>query len=76
MNKMKVRLTPAQTAGQIVKYAVCIFLAILSILPFYIMIINSTRSSPEIQQSALALWPSGSLSTNYAVFGKTLQQKI
>ena len=41
MNKMKVRLTPAQTAGQIVKYAVCIFLAILSIMPFYIMIINS-----------------------------------
>ncbi|MBE5787329.1 MAG: carbohydrate ABC transporter permease [Clostridiales bacterium] len=54
----------------IVKYTVCIFLAILSILPFYIMIINATRSTPEIQQSALALWPSGSLANNYAVFGK------
>lgn len=35
---------------KIVIYAVCIFLAILSVLPFWIMIVNATRSTTEIQQ--------------------------
>lgn len=39
-------------------YVVCIFLAILSILPFWIMIVNATRSTTQIQQHAISLIPS------------------
>ena len=39
-------------------YLVCIFLAALSILPFWIMFMNATRSTFEIQQSAVSLLPS------------------
>ncbi len=53
--------------GRVVIYVVCIFLAFLSILPFFIMIINSTRNTPEIQQHALALLPSNHLPTNWDV---------
>ncbi|BBI33511.1 carbohydrate ABC transporter permease [Cohnella abietis] len=38
-------------------YVVCIFLSLLSIMPFWIMIVNATRSTPEIQ-SGLSLLPS------------------
>lgn len=36
----------------------CVFLAILSILPFLIMLVNSTRSTIQIQQHAVSLVPS------------------
>lgn len=39
-------------------YVVCIFLAVLSVFPFWIMIMNATRSTFEIQQHALAVLPS------------------
>lgn len=52
---------------KIVKYVVCISLAILSILPFWIMIVNATRSTYEIQQHAIALLPSKFLFSNLAV---------
>lgn len=45
-------------AGKTVKYIVCIFLAILSILPFWLMLVNATRSTTEIQQTAISLIPS------------------
>lgn len=48
-------------------YFVCIFLAILSIFPFYIMIINATRSTPEIQQMAISILPSTHFFENLAV---------
>ena len=38
----------SNTIIKIVIYTVCILLAILSIAPFYIMIVNSTRSTVEI----------------------------
>ena len=38
-------------------YAACIILAILSIMPFWIMIVNATRSTPQIQESAISLIP-------------------
>ncbi|ANS75934.1 sugar ABC transporter permease [Paenibacillus yonginensis] len=47
-------------------YIVCIFLAILSILPFWIMFVNATRSTPEIQ-SGLSLLPSTHLMSNLHV---------
>lgn len=61
----------------ILKYIVCIFLAILSIFPFWIMVMNSTRSTPEIQQSSLALLPSTHLLDNFKVYeGKSFNPLI
>ena len=37
---------------------VCIILACLSLFPFIIMIVNSTRSTYEIQQRAVSFIPS------------------
>lgn len=45
-------------AFKIFGYALCIFLAILSLFPFVIMIVNSTRSTTQIQQHAVSLIPS------------------
>jgi multiple sugar transport system permease protein len=56
-----------QVVMKIVKYVVCITLAILSILPFWIMIVNATRSTFEIQQHAIALLPSKFLFSNLEV---------
>lgn len=53
---------------KLIIYIVCISLAVLSILPFLIMIINATRSSPQIQQSAISLIPSKYLLNNFRVF--------
>ena len=50
---------------KILIYIPLILLAVLSIMPFLIMIINSTRSTVEIQQSALSLIPSVHLLDNW-----------
>lgn len=52
--------------NRVIVYAVCIFFALLSIVPFYIMFINATRSTPEIQ-SGLSLIPSSHLWTNWNI---------
>lgn len=58
-------------------YIVCIFLTLLSIFPFAIMVINATRSTPEIQQSALSLIPSTHLIHNYQILtGKSFEPLI
>ena len=58
--------------SNIVIYIVCIVLGILSILPFWIMIANATRSTYQIQQHAISLIPSTHLAENFAVLkGKT-----
>ena len=55
-----------------IMYIVCIFLAVLSLFPFVVMIVNSTRSTFEIQQHAISLIPSHFLMSNWAQFtGKT-----
>lgn len=48
-------------------YTVCIFLAILSIFPFWVMFMNATRGTYEIQQHAISLLPSKSLLSNLDV---------
>lgn len=48
-------------------YIMCIFLAILSIMPFWIMIVNATRSTTQIQQHAISLLPSTYLMNNLKV---------
>ena len=50
------------------KYAFLIILAVLSLFPFIIMIVNSTRNSPEVQAHAVSLIPSKYLLNNWAVF--------
>lgn len=52
---------------KIVVYVICIFLAILSIMPFWIMVVNATRSTVEIQAHAVSLIPSKSLMNNLAI---------
>lgn len=48
----------AQRIYTIIIYVVCILLGILSILPFWVMFMNATRSTFEVQQHALTLIPS------------------
>lgn len=64
MNKKVRRADPVVMA---IIYILCIFLAILSVMPFLIMIINSTRSTTEIQQHAISLIPSTYLMKNFAI---------
>ncbi len=65
---MRHEVTTAGRIYKIVIYIVCVFLSILSILPFWIMIVNATRNTPEIQQHALSLIPSVHLLDNFQVF--------
>lgn len=48
-------------------YVLCITLTILSIMPFLVMIINSTRSTTQIQQHAISLIPSSHLIANLKI---------
>ena len=48
-------------------YIVCILLAILSIMPFVIMLVNATRSTVQIQQHAVSLIPSKYLLNNFKI---------
>lgn len=58
-------------------YIVCIFLAVLSLFPFVVMIVNSTRSTYEIQQHAVSLIPSTFLKSNWDQFtGKSFDPKV
>ena len=57
---------------KIIVLIICIFLAILSLFPFVIMIINSTRSTTQIQQHAVSLIPSKYFLSNLKILvGKT-----
>ncbi len=52
---------------KIVIYVLCTFLAILSILPFWMMFVNATRSTPQIQQTAVSFIPSTHLGDNIKI---------
>ncbi len=74
---MKRKLSAWQLIFRIVAYTACISLAILSVLPFAIMIINATRSTPEIQQRTLSLIPSHYFMDNIKILeGKSFQPVI
>ena len=47
-------------------YVLCVFLCVLSLLPFWIMIVNATRNSQQIQ-SGVSLLPSTFLGHNWQV---------
>ena len=58
---MQKKIKHGNPAIKVVIYALCILLTILSIMPFWIMVVNATRSTTEIQQHAVALLPSYTL---------------
>ncbi len=67
---MKVKQESMHTKRVIYKtivYIVCTFLAILSIFPFWIMFMNATRSTFEIQQSSIGLIPSKYFMSNWKI---------
>jgi len=69
---MKKKISIGGLLFKVVAYTVLITLAILSIMPFWIMIVNATRSTFQVQQSAFALIPSNHLMENMDVLlGKT-----
>lgn len=53
---------------KIIVYVVCIVLAVISILPFWIMLVNATRSSVQIKEHPISLIPSKYLFSNKEVF--------
>ena len=48
-----------------VRLIVCIIITIISLLPIYLMIINSTRSSGEIIENAISFLPGGNFFENF-----------
>ena len=56
---------------------ICIILAILSLFPFIVMIINSTRSTYQIQQHAVSLVPSKYFFNNFKILtGKSFKPRV
>ena len=67
----------SHVAFQTIIHIVCILLSILSILPFWIMIVNATRSTTEIQQHALSLIPSSHMVNNFKILtGKSFKPTV
>jgi multiple sugar transport system permease protein len=64
---MKYNLAISLGVTKTIIYIVCIFFAILSIFPFWVMFMNATRGTFEIQQSAVALLPSSHLLDNLKI---------
>ena len=62
------RRDPKSIAFKTSAYIFCGLLTILSLMPFVIMIVNSTRSTPQIQSHAISFIPSKYLLKNYACF--------
>ncbi|HKM32975.1 MAG TPA: carbohydrate ABC transporter permease [Oscillospiraceae bacterium] len=60
------------TAKKVLIYVVCIFLALLGIVPFYILIINSTRSQNQLM-TGFSLLPSVSFKHNYDYLVETIK---
>jgi multiple sugar transport system permease protein len=70
VNKDSKAKRTAKLGFKIFIYIVCVFLAVLSVLPFLIMIINGTRSTLEIQQQSITLIPSTNLMANINILGR------
>lgn len=66
MNTIKQSSTFSLNINRTIVYIICIVLALLSIIPFWVMFVNATRSTPEIQ-AGLSMIPSSHLATNLEV---------
>ncbi|WP_461198076.1 carbohydrate ABC transporter permease [Enterococcus sp. N249-2] len=53
-------------AKRLLIYVCLVLLTILSILPFWVVLVNATRSAEQIQQG-LSLWPGSNLQYNWSV---------
>lgn len=62
-----------ETARLVFIYVVCAILTILCLAPFWIMLVNSTRSSAAIQEHAISFIPSKYLMDNWS---KVLKQSF
>ena len=65
-----IHVSTVQNSKRSMIYVFCTFLSVLAIIPFWIMIVNSTRSSVQISQG-VSLLPSTALSNNWNVIQKT-----
>lgn len=63
---LSINLTSVFNSKRSMIYLLCVFLCFLSIVPFWIMIVNSTRSSQQIQQG-VSLLPSKYFLYNWQV---------
>ena len=71
------KTTSFTKVAKVLIFIFCVFLAILSVMPFVIMLVNSTRSTTEIQQHAVSLIPSHYLTKNLSVLlGKTFKPMV
>jgi len=62
---------------KIFAYCICVLLGVMSILPFWVMFMNATRSTFEIQGQAFSLLPSNDLMNNFGVLeGKPFEPWI
>ena len=62
---------------KIIILVICIFLAILSLFPFIIMLVNATRSTYQIQQHPISLIPSKYLMNNFKILtGKSFNPAV
>ncbi len=67
----------SQTVKKTIIFILCILLAILSLMPFVIMIVNSTRSTTQIQQHAVSFIPSTYFSNNLKILlGKSFNPAV
>lgn len=64
---MSKSLSASKTTFKFFVYVVCIILTILSIFPFWTMIVNATRSTYQIQSHAVSIVPSKFLMNNWKI---------
>ena len=58
-------------------FSICIVLSVLSLFPFIVMIVNSTRSTYQIQQQAVSLLPSSYFLNNLKILlGKSFNPLV
>lgn len=62
-----IRRTPGQKAFRVFAYALCIFLALLSLFPFIIMLVNATRDTPSIQSNPISFVFGTNLKRNFEI---------
>lgn len=74
---MKKTTSIPRLTSKIIIYVVCIFFAILSIMPFWVMFMNATRGTFEIQQNSISLIPSIHLVDNLKILlGKSFNPMV
>lgn len=64
---MQMKVKRGNPVVRVLIYILCVLLTILSIMPFWVMIVNATRSTTQIQQHAVSLIPSVHLMNNLKI---------